>query len=157
MAKREEEIRIVMDTNVLVSAILSSHGKCALILNYVIEGFVINFISPEILYELENVLRRPKFARVLLPNDITNYVDLIKKVSRIVIPNIRVAICRDPDDDKFLEVAHDACAQIIVTGDPDLLGLRNNVGRDIQIVEKKIMILSSSEFLELLHKKRKTH
>jgi len=54
-----------MDTNVLVSAILSTHGKCARILEHVIDGFVINFTSVEILCELKDVLNRSKFAKVL--------------------------------------------------------------------------------------------
>ena len=65
MEKREKALGIVMDTNVLVLAILSTPWKMCRILEHVIDGFVINFTSVEILCELKDVLNRSKFAKVL--------------------------------------------------------------------------------------------
>ncbi|MHA1615879.1 MAG: putative toxin-antitoxin system toxin component, PIN family [Candidatus Njordarchaeales archaeon] len=154
MERREEALGIVMDTNVLVSAVLSTHGKCARILEYVIDGLIINFISVEILCELKCVLSRPKFAKVLSQEDINNYVQLIRQVSNIVIPLTRISVCKDPDDNKFLEVAYDSCAQIIVSGDPDLLSLRNAHTRETKIMNKRIKILGPTELLAYIHKKK---
>ena len=154
MEKREKKpIDIVMDTNVLISALLSRDGKCAKILEHVIDGCLINFISHDILSELSNVLKRPKFSKVLSQNDIKSYLKLISEISSMVVPHTKFHLCKDPDDDKFLEVAYDSCARIIITGDPDLLELRDKNSRETKLLSKTIKILKPAEFLELLRTK----
>ncbi len=147
MEDRAKKINVVIDTNVLVSALLSRDGKCARILKKIIDGYFTNFTSEDILFELYNVLHRPKFLAVLSKEDIDKYLSLIRSVSVLVKTRTKINICRDLDDNKFIETAYDACAFIIVTGDPDLLVLREEGSNSLKVINKVIKILKPSEFL----------
>ena len=123
--------RYVIDTNVLVSAILLSQSRPQLAFDYALESGSL-LVSSETLEELRTVLMRPKFAR---------YHDLEVRMffyevfcQSVQIVNIIQAVteCRDPKDDKFLEVAVNGDADMIISGDSDLLVL--NPFREIEII-----------------------
>lgn len=110
----------VVDTNVLISAALSPEGKPNRALRYVIsEGTLL--ASNATFDEFSTRIRRPKFFRYLREEDREDYIALIRSVSRLVEPAERIRECRDPQDDKFLELAVAGHADAIVTGDEDLL------------------------------------
>lgn len=88
-------------------------------------------MSEETLQELSKVLARPKFDRYVSIEDRQHFIRLLGGVVRMVPILHRVAACRDPKDDKFLHVALNAEADIIVTGDADLLVLHPFHGVDI--------------------------
>src|SRR5690606_20551945 len=71
--------------------------------------------------EFSTRIRRPKFFRYLREEDREDYIALIRSVSRLVEPAERIRECRDPQDNKFLELAVAGHADAIVTGDEDLL------------------------------------
>lgn len=110
----------VVDTNVLISAALSPEGKPNRALRYVIsEGTLL--ASNATFDEFSTRIRRPKFFRYLREEDREDYIALIRSVSRLVEPAERIRECRDPQDNKFLELAVAGHADAIVTGDEDLL------------------------------------
>ncbi len=119
--------RIVLDTNVLASAVLFERGNEARILGHALEGRFILVSSLEILEEYREVLSRPRFK--LAPEEILAAFQTVLSLSEIVLEIHRAeAQCRDPSDQKFLDCATTAKANLLVTGDHDLLDMRQ-VGR----------------------------
>jgi putative PIN family toxin of toxin-antitoxin system len=72
---------------------------------------------------LRTVLRRPKFARYIQPEKIEPYIEMVGEFGLVLVNSPTIRACRDPRDDKFLEVAVHGRADVIVTGDLDLLAL----------------------------------
>ncbi len=115
--------RIVLDTNVLVSAVLFERGNEARILGYALEGGARPVSSLEILEEYREVLSRPKFK--LAPTQILAAFQTVLSLCEIVLEIRKArAECRDPDDQKVLDCATTARANLLVTGDKDLLVMR---------------------------------
>lgn len=130
--------RFVLDTNTIISAVLSPFSTNAEVLK---RSFLIGSpVSSEIVFnELSEVLFRKKFDKYF---SIKDRIRILKSLrSRLLFVEISssVQICRDPKDDMFLNLAMDAKATCIVTGDADLLVLNPF---------NEIPILSPREFLE---------
>ena len=113
--------RIVLDTNVLISAFLFG-GKPQRVLDLVISGLVDCTLSTVILDELKDVLQRPKFgfsAEVCF-----HIIEELHGACDIISPSVSVDLIRsDPDDNRILECAKESQADFIVSGDPHLLDL----------------------------------
>jgi putative PIN family toxin of toxin-antitoxin system len=107
------EQQIVLDTNVLISGLLSPHGAPAQVLNLVINGEVILLLDSRIFHEYESVMKRKKFS---FPKDaIEEIVAFIQKEGVFVSPGPLVLSIPDIGDLPFIEVA--TYAQVpIVTG-----------------------------------------
>jgi putative PIN family toxin of toxin-antitoxin system len=124
-------LRCVFDTNVLVSALLLPDSKPRHALELAIQkGRVL--LSFATLAELYEVLGRKKFLRYIDEDDIRSFLAALTHESEWVEVGARITICRDPKDDKFLELAVSGRATHIVTGDSDLLAL--NPFRGIEIL-----------------------
>ena len=109
-----EKPKLVLDTNVVLSATLKPDGLQRLILQLALSPFCELFISAPILEEYEEVLRRKRFK---LPSDeVDKLIDLIKNSAVMVTPTKVITASRDADDNKFLECAEEANADYIVTG-----------------------------------------
>jgi putative PIN family toxin of toxin-antitoxin system len=89
-------------------------------------------ISFATLAELSEVLGRKKFLRYVDEQDIRNFLAALTRGAEWVEVRVQIATCRDPKDDKFLEVAVSGNATHIITGDTDLLAL--NPYHGIQIL-----------------------
>ena len=123
-------MKIVCDTNVLVSGILFG-GHPRRILQASARGAFENNVSPDILREVQDVLLRPKFG--LTARQVDGAVKYLTDSFETVFPEIQVSeVEADPDDDRILEAALAAGAHCIVSGDADLLRLK--VWRDIRIL-----------------------
>jgi len=114
--------RIVLDTNVLVSAMLSPDSVPGLVVTAA-EDTSILLASTATLDELKIVLSRPKFDRFLSINARLRYVQRCRAIAELVRAGSAIRACRDPRDDKFLEVAVYGGADLIVSGDKDLLDI----------------------------------
>ncbi len=131
-------MNIVCDTNVLVSGILFG-GNPREVLRLCSTLRVVNFISPDIMQEVEDVLRRPKFG--LLPEQVYRIMGIFMETFAMVTPTIAVNdITVDRDDNRILEAAHAAAAQVVVSGDKHLLEL---------VSWRGISILTPADFLIL--------
>ena len=134
-------MRIVLDTNILISRLLMSESLPAKAFDRaLLTGLILT--SHETLTELGDVLSRKKFDKYVSIEDRRSFLSLfISNTERVEI--IRsVQQCRDPKDDKFLELALNGQADYLVTGDADLLELK-------KIGQTKI--ITASEFLEKQH------
>ncbi|MBI3141017.1 MAG: putative toxin-antitoxin system toxin component, PIN family [Rhodocyclales bacterium] len=118
-------MRAVIDTNVLVSGLLW-HGAPHALLAQVRAGRLILVSSPALLAELENVIGRAKFEAVLTRSNTSRertLSELRQLAEMIEPPPLPQPVCRDPDDDHALALALAAQADLIVSGDDDLLTL----------------------------------
>jgi uncharacterized protein len=119
--------RVVVDTNVWISAALSGAGAPAQVLRRVLQVGVVVF-SKATFAELEARLWKPKFDRYISldarrailrdANAAAHWVEVAADIAS-------VAYCRDADDDKFIHAALAASTQWLVTGDQDLLVLQS--------------------------------
>jgi putative PIN family toxin of toxin-antitoxin system len=107
-------IKLVTDTNIVVSGTLVDKGPSAAILELATSRQVQMFVSPAILAEYENVLRRPRFK--LDPARITALLRLLASVSIEVLPSRTLTTSPDETDNRFLECAEEAGADFLVTG-----------------------------------------
>ncbi|SRR6266536_783007 len=107
-------IKVVLDTNVVVSAHLTAGGLEAFVLDLALASKLQFFVSPDILMEYEGVLRRPRFQ--IDSKRVTQSLRLIKKRAKSVKPTRTLSVSPDPDDNRFLECAEAAGADYLVTG-----------------------------------------
>lgn len=114
--------RIVVDTNVLICAALLPQSMSARALEYALDNFQL-VQSADTLAELVDVIMRPKFARYLDEERRSRFLFMIAQISELVGAQTRVTACIDPKDNKFLELAIDANASIVLSGDSHLLDL----------------------------------
>jgi putative PIN family toxin of toxin-antitoxin system len=136
-------IRAVLDTNLLVSYLLTHRPPMATLIDEHLaqERFCL-VTATVLLKELDRVLRYPKLQRYYSEETRTRYVALIAALSEVIeLPESVPPICRDPDGDWVIACAVAGEADCIVSGDRDLLSLER-VG--------EISILSAAQFLEML-------
>lgn len=132
-------LKFVLDTNVLVSALISTSGNPALLLDKAGESYTL-FISKDILKEFEAVISRDKFD--FTDEEINTIIEAVVSFSEVVNPAIKLDVIRsDPDDNKILECAVACDASYIVSGDRHLLELKEYSG---------IKIITPKAALELL-------
>ena len=114
--------RLVIDRGVVVSALLKKDGTSR-------KAFVLAFhkcqpiFSFATLAELEEVLIRPKFKNLISREDALSMLDLNATQGEMIDVVSLIAECNDPKDDKFLNLAIDGRADVIISRDPDLLVL----------------------------------
>jgi putative PIN family toxin of toxin-antitoxin system len=133
--------RAVLDTNVLVSALISPGGPSAALLFELQAGAFELIVSPALLAELREVLARPKFHTRITPAEVAGYVDLIEHESTIFVdpPPAVTILSVDQDDQFLLELASAAAVDALVSGDSHLLDLRGVVP-----------VMTPAEFLSML-------
>lgn len=132
-------LRVVLDTNILVSAVIHNGNPRKLFKMGIVGKYQI-LSSREILDELSAVLLRPKFK--MTRGDIINIISaLIESVENIRITSNFQVVSRDPDDNIIINTAHDGNADYIVSGDKDVMNLKSF---------HKIKIVSVNEMLKIL-------
>jgi len=145
-------VRILFDTNVLFAA-FTVRGFCEELLEETIDLCTIIWSAP-LRAELVRALRRKRLFSPSVSDAITAFADLCEMCDPAPLPSLlrqssrgyggRKRICRDPDDDVVLATALAGRADLIVTGDDDLLVLKTF---------QRIRILSPRQVLEILHSK----
>ena len=123
--------RFVLDTNVLVSRLILPDSIPAQAARLAINKGVI-LLSNNTLVELSSVLSRHKFDNYVSVSDHKKFVEKLTGIGEKVEIFEEIQSCRDPKDNKFLELAVNGNAQVIMTGDKDLLDL--HPFRDISIL-----------------------
>jgi len=141
-------MRVVLDANVLVSALISAKGIPARLLVYWQEDKFDLVLSAATLQELERVLYYPRLREQypLPEEEIQQFLHLLRTLAIEVTPSEEIAaVERDPTDNRYIECALDGVAQYIVSGDGHLLDLREYRG---------IRILTPIEFVTVLQLQR---
>lgn len=125
-----EQLRGVFDNNVLVSAALLAGVPRKAFDRLLDDGKVL--ISVPVLLELADVLNREKFDKYLTHDERMRFMVSFLKVAEMVETGETITACRDPKDDKLLELAVSGNADFLVSGDKDLLVL--NPFRGVEII-----------------------
>jgi putative PIN family toxin of toxin-antitoxin system len=129
-------MRIVLDTNVFVSAVLKVNSLPFIAVRWIDQhGGLLKSAATE--REILNVLARPHIAAVTIPAFRDDLAKMLAKAELVTITE-PITACRDPHDDKFLELAVNGHADLIVSGDADLLAL--NPFREIPIVSPAVFV-----------------
>jgi uncharacterized protein len=134
-----DELRFVIDTNILVSAVLIKSSVPDVALKKA-KNLGIMLFSEATFQELQEILNRSKFDKYISLSIRTQFLAKLKLESEAVEIVEIIKECRDPKDDKFLEVAINGNATRIITGDKDLLELHPFRGIDI---------ITATQFLEI--------
>jgi putative PIN family toxin of toxin-antitoxin system len=138
-------MRVVFDTNVLVSALITT-GKPRLLFHKVVDGQIQLILSKNILTEFSEVADDPRIRKYADQDDIVAFLRIIDKVATITkVKSCFKTIQEDPDDDIVLRTAFDGKADVIVSGDKHLLSLG---------VFRGIRILTVDEMLTLLKEEK---
>lgn len=118
--------RAVLDTNVLVSALISPSGGSARLLLELRSGAFELIVSPLLLAELREVLGRERFRRYVSEAEGDAYVEFVRSEAVVRADPVASpgALSADPDDEYLVDLARDAGADALVTGDGHLLDLR---------------------------------
>lgn len=131
--------RAVFDTNVLISAALSRQGNPRRALVWVARNGAV-LASSSTLHEFITRIRRPKFDRYVDSEEREAYIGWLLLRAELVEIRAHVEECRDPDDDKFLELAISGDTDVMISGDNDLLAL--NPFRGIPIMKPNAFLES---------------
>ena len=131
-------LKVVLDTNVVVSAHLNPDGLERIVLNLALSSSVVLFVTTDILNEYRTVLERKKFG--LDARLVKESLEILKATAVNIFPRASVSISPDPDDNKFLECAQTAGADYLVTGNK----------RHFPSRWKETHVVSSREFVELI-------
>lgn len=138
---------VVLDTNVIVSALLSPSGIPAVIINRWEVGEFDVIISPALLNELGQVLQYPRIQKVLnlSHEDLELFLNRTSQVAIVVEPDFKLSVIKDdPADNRLLECGIAGGADFIVSGDHHLLEVKDYRG---------IVILQPAGFLTVLDMK----
>lgn len=135
-------IRAVLDTNVIVSAVLVPAGTQALVLLLAFRGAIELYVSAPVLAEYEEVLRRPRFK--LEPRQIEATMGEIRRVGHLVDPLSTLSISTHESDNRFLECAEVAEADYFVTGNT----------RHFPRSHKKTKVVTGRQLLETIAAQR---
>lgn len=138
-------LKVTVDTNVIISALLKSDSVPARVVSYVLDECQL-CISRYILDELDDVLKKPKVKRVLgwSKERIQRYLAGLEEASILIVdPPLLKVITQDPYDDNVLACAVAAQANYLVSGDVHLRQLGSY---------RRIQIVSPSEFLAIIQK-----
>ena len=131
-------MRIVVDTNVVMSAIIKADSVPASVIDLIANKhtFLTSFDTQ---CEIQKVIARPRFRRYLTA-DALKLIATIVTESEVIAIATPVIACRDPADDKFLELAVNGKADLIISGDQDLLAM---------LIYRGIPIITPAKFLAL--------
>ncbi len=131
-------LRLVLDTNVLVSAALKPGGLQRTVFLLAITKPARLYVTEAVLAEYREVLARPEFK--IRRGLRQQFLQLIRNHAQLVTPARALRIAEDPDDDKFLECADAARADYLVTGNQ----------RHFPTFWKKTKVITSREFIGIV-------
>jgi len=139
----KRELKAVIDTNVIVGAVIGKSATLRTIYNGFIDNLFTPVLCPLLQEEIGNVIRKPAIKKYFRAAEIKKFRELINIDTIVVTPSRKISLCRDPKDNILLETAVEANADFIVTGDKDLLVLKFLFG---------IPIITPRRFSEILKK-----
>ena len=120
--RRRTKIRVVVDNNCWISFLIGR--RLSKLVDLLSNERVILVICSELLAELRDVTSRPKFAKYFNQSDVESLIDFMQIIGETIEPQQSVKICRDAADDYLLALATEAKADYLVTGDEDLLVIK---------------------------------
>lgn len=140
MAKKKR-LKIIFDTNWYISASINRKSRRRLYDLLINEDLTV-FYSSELLHEYKSVIFRKKFEKYIRQDQVNRFIGLILTRLKPVEIKTIVRLSRDANDNYLLSMSLDCAADYLVTGDPDLLELKEF---------GKTKILTMSEFIIIIN------
>ncbi|MBI5873893.1 MAG: putative toxin-antitoxin system toxin component, PIN family [Candidatus Omnitrophica bacterium] len=131
----KKELRAVIDTNVIISAAIGKSAVFTKIYDSFVNSLFTPVLSVSLREEIFGAVRKPSLRKYFRAEEMKRFRELIKVDTLLVTPSKKIVLCRDAKDNIVLEAALEAKADLIVTGDKDLLCL--NPFQNIRIITPK--------------------
>lgn len=119
---RESKKRVIVDTNCWISFLIGKKLSC--LIDLLSDERIQLVVCEELLDEIRDVTSRPKFAKYFPKDEVESLIDFMQLIGESFKPRQNVQLCRDEADDYLLALALEAKAHYLVTGDQDLLILK---------------------------------
>ena len=133
-----ESDKIVLDTNIVVSALIGKHGESAKLFKLIISEEVENYTSTEIIKEISEVLSREEITKRTLKEERQFILEQYLIHSKLTEPKTKHNVVEHASDNKFIDAAVEAKAKFIISGDKHLLAIKEFKG---------IKIITAKEYL----------
>lgn len=148
------KVKVVFDCNIFVQSLLNPKGVAAACVELVRRGEVSLYVSPQVLTEIRDVLRRPNITR-RLPGLTAGQVeafleDVVAHATTIRNVPEKFRLTRDPEDEPYINLAIAAKANYIVSRDKDLLSLMTGITVDCKEFRQRFRLLKVIEPLDFL-------
>jgi len=135
-------MKVVLDTNVLVSALIKAGKPRKLLYKLVKDKQVV--LSKAVIEEFLETIEDPKIAKYTSELDVTVFLNVLGKAAKIVPVKSRFkAVKEDPDDDIIVRTAYDGKVDFIVSGDKHLLVLKEFKGIRIVTIDEMLSVLNN--------------
>jgi hypothetical protein len=134
-------LKIILDTNILISFLITNQYRK--LDQLILSGHITFLFSDELLEEFISVALRPKFSRFFSKRDIEDLIDFFLEAGSMIKIHSDINLCRDAKDNFLLNLALDGKADYLITGDNDLLDLKNI---------EKTSIISINDFIKIIEK-----
>jgi len=134
-------VKVVLDTNTIISGLLNPNGPPGRILNLAAQNEITLATSDHLIEELSRAMQYEKVVNILTrrgwtKQDTAVFIEKLRKICKLTPGNpLLENVCRDPDDDWFLACAKEAEADVMVSGDKDLLTLEKY--EEIRIIDAR--------------------
>ena len=138
---KNKKIRVILDTNLFISFLIGKQLKN--LKSLIVLNSIELIFSEQIIQELKLVGDRPKFDKYFTTANLKDLIELIYLIGQVYQLDNVANICRDPKDDFLLELADRSKADFLVSGDKDVLAIKNY---------KKTKIITLTEFDKILRK-----
>jgi len=148
-----EALKVVLDTNVVITAAINPFGSSGRVLDMVVNGEVRSYTSGEVLEELRFKLTSEKVLRYLESQVYSLWIYRIFRASSVLVePAERFEVSPDPDDNKLFDVVYSARADFLISLDKKhVLRLRDRARRFF-LRRHEFLILNPAEFLEIVER-----
>ena len=120
--RSRKRIKVILDTNIWISYLISD--RLSFIDSLISSNRITLVFSDELLEEFVTVAQRPKLKKYFTDEDLVHLLKLLSYFGIILKPKSRLTLCRDAKDNFLLNLAMDANANYLVTGDQDLLNIK---------------------------------
>ncbi len=115
-------LKVIIDTNLWISFLIGKQlGSLKPLL---VSGIIQPIFSPQLLEEINRVTQKPKLQKYFPPQKVKELIDFLKIIGLLVESRSQVSLCRDVKDNYLLALAQDSQADFLITGDQDLLILK---------------------------------
>jgi uncharacterized protein len=135
-------MKIVLDANIFVSFFLTTGKTIGRIFDLWQNGAFIAITSPQINEEIKKCFQYPRIKKLMKPKDMINLNILLEEFCVMIYPKLKVRICKDPDDNKYLACAQEGKADYLITRDIKHLLSLKKFG--------KTKIVTPKEFVDLI-------
>ena|ERR1039458_1502662 len=118
---KARNIKVIFDTNVWISFLIGK--RLQIISDYIVEGNIIVVTLDDLLAEIRDISKRDKFKKHFTEKKVKELIEFLEIIALKIDVHSKNTICRDPKDNFLLDLIEDSNAQVLVTGDKDLLEL----------------------------------